>query len=240
MQVHAAQWLLECADRLNPEQRFPFDVTDAIRQLGIDLAVERTIGTGAKCGEARRNADGSYRVVVFDSRLEAPRTRFTLAHELGHVLLDRAFGLRAANDAEYWQHEDWCNRFAAQLLVPSSAVKRSRASASPNSCLSALWKVSAGCCVSAEVAARRLVETMAGTTFLALGRGTDAKGRDVFRVRWVASSDSGVCFSRRQNLSAHHPLAVALQEQRNTFELLEPARSCAAALQRMTVCLAPA
>ena len=46
------------------------------------------------------------------------RNRFTLAHELGHLILDFKEKL---NDK---QKEDYCNIFAACLLMPENAIKR--------------------------------------------------------------------------------------------------------------------
>ncbi len=64
-------------------------------------------------------------VVVFTS--ESPNAQsFTLAHELGHVLLRQSAISgnipRQGGDIKARQIEDWCNRFAAALLIPRSTV----------------------------------------------------------------------------------------------------------------------
>lgn len=65
-------------------------------------------------------------VIVYGK--EAPSAQaFTLCHELGHVLLGRSgisgtprFGSNVADEEK--KVEDWCNRFAAALLIPSAAL----------------------------------------------------------------------------------------------------------------------
>ena len=55
---------------------------------------------------------------------EAPevRQRFTLAHELGHWVLNNQHGqVRKVGSLKV---EEWCNEFAAELLMPSEWVRR--------------------------------------------------------------------------------------------------------------------
>lgn len=56
-----------------------------------------------------------------------PRTRFTVAHELGHIVLhgEQLLELHTRPDDEYAdQLEREANTFAAHLLVPDAALKR--------------------------------------------------------------------------------------------------------------------
>ncbi len=63
-------------------------------------------------------ANGCHAVVVVDPAVEDDRKRFTLAHELGHLVMDRVDAADA--DAE----ERLANRFASAFLVPKEiAVK---------------------------------------------------------------------------------------------------------------------
>lgn len=50
------------------------------------------------------------------------RKRFTLAHELGHYLLKSKFGVECSLDDR--DAERWCDEFAANLLIPRSALER--------------------------------------------------------------------------------------------------------------------
>ncbi len=56
-----------------------------------------------------------------------PGRRFTLAHELCHILFDRVYGLKLAMVSDFWaplQIEKRANAFAAMLLMPRGLVRR--------------------------------------------------------------------------------------------------------------------
>lgn len=93
------------------------DLTDALESLGLlvltlDEAHEAFSGmtAWAEVGEGIR-----YPVIVSSSRWPGDRQRFTLAHELGHILLEGRLG-------EGVDEEKACNRFAGAFLAPRSAV----------------------------------------------------------------------------------------------------------------------
>jgi hypothetical protein len=56
--------------------------------------------------------------VCVDSRLSAPRHRFVVAHELGHVLVRRRAWLRPRDE------ESFADSFARELLVPVAELAR--------------------------------------------------------------------------------------------------------------------
>ena len=56
-------------------------------------------------------------VVVVSSNWPGDRQRFTLAHELGHLLLDN----RLSSELD---HEKACNRFASALILPADSIRR--------------------------------------------------------------------------------------------------------------------
>lgn len=70
-------------------------------------------------------------LIVINSNRGERRKRFTLAHELGHVLIPWHFGTIlditdiSANDADdrYWTLESEANRFASELLIPTNWVE---------------------------------------------------------------------------------------------------------------------
>jgi hypothetical protein len=112
---------------------------------------------------------------LLDDRQARARTRFTLAHELGHVLLPWHFGntflcetSRAALfdvPAEY-NFEPEANRFAAELLVPTSWLGRLITELGTDH-VSPLLEALSRADVSAYVACLRLRETLpAGHTFV--------------------------------------------------------------------------
>lgn len=93
------------------------DLTDTLEALGLLVIVvdEENPGFSGLMATAR-TADGrSYPVVAVSSRWPGDRQRFTLAHELGHLLL--AGRLDAGLD-----EEKACNRFAGAFLAPKAAV----------------------------------------------------------------------------------------------------------------------
>jgi len=74
---------------------------------------------------------GKSPLVVLNSRKSEQRQRFTLAHELGHVLIPWHIGdifdttARDEYDeqSDYWRTEAEANRFASELLMPSDWVR---------------------------------------------------------------------------------------------------------------------
>jgi hypothetical protein len=70
-------------------------------------------------------------IVIVNSRKHALRRRFTLAHELGHLIIPwhtgNVFDNTSRDDIEeetdYWRMEAEANRFASELLMPTCWVK---------------------------------------------------------------------------------------------------------------------
>lgn len=88
-----------------------------------------------------------------------PRTRFTVAHELGHVVLhgDELEGLDEPPEGDHAEVlERQANRFAAHLLIPDAALKRLSTRGPPVEALASQFGV------SAMAAQRRWNEWQAG------------------------------------------------------------------------------
>ena len=67
----------------------------------------------------RAPAKGERFLSVDDEHLLTPRERFSVAHELGHLVAFRELNLLPAQEKSmYWTQEAWMNRFAATLLIP--------------------------------------------------------------------------------------------------------------------------
>lgn len=74
-----------------------------------------------------KNPKKSTKVVVNNSS-SSNRQRFTLAHELGHIIIPWHLGTiiddidnpgnKNVSDKEYWNHEKEANKFASELLMP--------------------------------------------------------------------------------------------------------------------------
>jgi len=60
---------------------------------------------------------------VHEDHLLTPRERFSVAHELGHLVAYDKFNLLpAVEKSEYWIQEEWMHKFAGTLLTPESVV----------------------------------------------------------------------------------------------------------------------
>ena len=64
--------------------------------------------------------EGSYVLVFVNTADAKPAQLFSLAHELGHVVLGRT-GI--SDHSEHADVERWCNRFAAAVIAPVEAVE---------------------------------------------------------------------------------------------------------------------
>jgi len=88
-------------------------LNELIFKLGVeqsDRVLERESGY-ASCRA------GNWKIGVDSSEI-SQRQMFTLAHELGHVL----YPGRGEDWTESTREEGWCNRFAAELLMPRALV----------------------------------------------------------------------------------------------------------------------
>ncbi|MDP3840997.1 MAG: XRE family transcriptional regulator [Oxalobacteraceae bacterium] len=93
------------------------DLTDTLEALGLLVIVvdEESHGFSGLTATARTGDGRTYPIVAVSSRWPGDRQRFTLAHELGHLLLS---GRLAAGINE----EKACDYFAGAFLAPQTAV----------------------------------------------------------------------------------------------------------------------
>lgn len=93
------------------------DLTDTLEGLGLLVVVvdEENPGFSGLTAKARTEDGREYPVVAVSSRWAGDRQRFTLAHELGHLLLEE----RLAGGIN---EEKACDRFAGAFLAPRVAV----------------------------------------------------------------------------------------------------------------------
>ena len=93
------------------------DLTDILETLGLLVIVvdEENPGFSGLTATARTDDGRSYPIVAVSSRWPGDRQRFTLAHEVGHLLL-------AARLAPQVNEEKSCDRFAGAFLAPQIAV----------------------------------------------------------------------------------------------------------------------
>lgn len=93
------------------------DLTDTLETLGLLVIVvdEDNPGFSGLTATARSSDGRTYPTVAVSSRWPGDRQRFTLAHELGHLLLTRRLD-GAINE------EKACDSFAGAFLAPQAAV----------------------------------------------------------------------------------------------------------------------
>lgn len=229
-------WLLSCADKLASQSKLPIDTAGIARRLDVRVRCE-DLHLAKHDGEVRRTSSGKYEITVRKGD-PAPRRRFTLAHELAHVLLDKRFSLRANSKREYWEHEQWCNEFAGRLLVPS-AILDTAVLETPRAALNTLWRLRAVCQVSPETAARRIVQHSSSVAYLAVRRTMNAEGDTVFEVTWRASSlGAAPTPNRGSHLLPGDPLRNALTGRATHFNLVpDIIGATSRARDQVTACL---
>ncbi len=93
------------------------DLTDTLETLGLLVLIvdEANPGFSGMTATARTSNGQTFPVVAVSSQWPGDRQRFTLAHELGHLLLSG----RLARDID---EEKACDRFAGSFLAPKAAV----------------------------------------------------------------------------------------------------------------------
>jgi hypothetical protein len=88
-------------------------------QLGLDVAVEPL---GSSASGVVVQAEGGTLVMVNSDEVHA-RQRFTLAHEIGHFLLDDV-DLIVEDDDDRPELEERADAFAAEFLMPEEGLRR--------------------------------------------------------------------------------------------------------------------
>src|SRR5512145_1326276 len=112
------------------EGALPVNPADVANRLGVncievpaaDLAM--AIGRASLEGVSHYRAEDDTYWIVYGSEWHEHATRFTIAHELGHVILHKNYLPLARNRAVNQQLETAANRFAAGLLMPQSLIRR--------------------------------------------------------------------------------------------------------------------
>ncbi len=95
------------------------DLTDTLEGLGLLVIVvdEDNPGFSGLAAKARTVDGREYPLIAVSQRWPGDRQRFTLAHELGHLLLQGRL-------ADGIDEEKACDRFAGAFLAPAVAVRQ--------------------------------------------------------------------------------------------------------------------
>jgi Zn-dependent peptidase ImmA (M78 family) len=135
----------------------PVDLKCIARQLGIVRIEPRTMDADGYLGQT----DKGELVIRYRHGASAERTRFTIAHEIGHMLLakaqgrdlsDPAFRLSGGDSPE----EIAVNRIAAELLMPEPLIRGALRARSPS--WIEIWALRRIFWVSTTALLRRILE----------------------------------------------------------------------------------
>jgi len=98
----------------------PVDVERLARHLGVDEIVSRRLDRE----EGRLQLRDSNALIVLNTDMSEARRRFTIAHEIGHlVLADPRFDLAPlCAKRSFRSEEHFCDRLAEALLMPASWI----------------------------------------------------------------------------------------------------------------------
>jgi Zn-dependent peptidase ImmA (M78 family) len=158
---------------------------------------------------------------VVNEETNAARQRFTIAHEVGHYLIEARVGFRPGTTTEYWMLEEVCQAFAAALLSPLAVVTASISPrpTDPAGLFDALTRLMATTDLSLEATARRIVEAIDAPTAIAaidLPEGSPNEQRDgAGSLRWLHTNQPWIESGRGKRIAVGHlfsPVVVRIQE----------------------------
>jgi Zn-dependent peptidase ImmA (M78 family) len=108
----------------------PYDLNMLVEQYAIveyhDIPLEKIDGVTIGTKESKP-------IIIINKSIPETRQKFTLAHELGHIIIPWHTGTTVSHitedcvevrPADYWEMEREANQFAAELLLPSSWLLR--------------------------------------------------------------------------------------------------------------------
>lgn len=205
--------LIERAIELRPSKGHPAaHPVQIAHDLGIDVSlVLRPIKTRAQyqanCELRERPRILVYRhspnrgvasVTPADEHLLSRRERFSIAHELGHCIAYKSYGLKPVSAIEdrreYWRQERTMNEFANTLLVPPWLSSRwtSQLDTLDATCVFRIRDWANDCRASLEVVVTALARDTQGLGFLKVAEGVRVKAERRVLIVLHSSSSSDV------------------------------------------------
>lgn len=110
-------YLEKAAITISRDRSYPLDIELLCKDLDIQL---RTDARDVSRAQLEVNGQ-TCRLNVAPANPSL--ARFYVAHEIGHALLFREYGVLPSGESEYWQHELLCDSFARHLLLPDVTVR---------------------------------------------------------------------------------------------------------------------
>ncbi len=106
--------------------RLPVDLMKITRMAGIRVVRNSAVSILAPSEEGKSFFDGVDWVIVYDDRRPAERSRFTIAHELGHIFLGHELTRLKYADMDEFERsaksEQQADLFAYRLLCPACVL----------------------------------------------------------------------------------------------------------------------
>lgn len=197
------------AERLSQSRRLPLEVDALLRELGLELRFGTDVGSHGNLAY-----DGG-RWIVWVHRSTpgvdlSARERFTVAHEIGHYLIEAFFGVRPTSTSNYWKVESICNQFAAQLLVPDAIAQEARSAATALDLARSLSSIASSTGTSMEVSARRIVPLL---SLKATAARVGVLPNGAMEIRWTTGGSSWLPGGRRRRIDDDHPICQSLRER---------------------------
>jgi Zn-dependent peptidase ImmA (M78 family) len=233
------------AELLRANHPTPVDLPGLLRELGIALVDETSAGGRTAHGSLRRVGD-QWQIGI-NTTTHRARQRYTIAHELGHYMIEARMGFRPGSSREYWMVEEVCQNFAAALLSPREVVEKviTPAPVAPEGVLEACDRLIAATDLSLEAALRRVVDTMARPVAGGAIR-LEAEAKSGRRPRasllWIYTNRSWVRTARGQSIRKDHVLdeaaIVASQLTVGHHAGIELPQTTAATIERRSATLA--
>lgn len=209
-------WMLESAEILTRGRALPVQIRHLLKELDVDLIKEVEPKRDGS-GELRKSSRSNYQIVLFRAtdapRPLRPRERFTVAHEIGHLLLEERYQWHPTTSADYHLREDFCNQFAAHLLIPEEQLDQLLLP-SATAALGHLLHVSQTCRVSLEVAARRIAGHVPNIAYVTVIETKNRGGERVFASLWGAGRTGNISMARRKHFRYIDPLGRFLLENK--------------------------
>lgn len=114
---------------IDGKMRVPIDVREIASALNIEIQEQPLPNSVA--GFILKEENHEHPIIYLNENDGEQRQRFTIAHELGHYVLERGNKRIAYVDKRNKlattgtdPEERWCNGFAAELIMPESVVKK--------------------------------------------------------------------------------------------------------------------
>ncbi|HEY4266954.1 MAG TPA: ImmA/IrrE family metallo-endopeptidase [Galbitalea sp.] len=199
------------AERLRTARALPLDLEPVLADLGIGLRTE--MPTSSRRGHGWLQRVGPTWQIVVDASTSSARQRYTIAHELGHYVVEAWTGYRPSTKREYWMLETACQRFAADLLAPRQEVMSALGPGTPSAAalIEAADRLIATTGLSLEAAARRVVDTASyPAAALALRLPADGSpSQRLAQILWACSNQPWIAGPRGQLIRKDNPLRAA-------------------------------